>query len=279
MEPVNSPKQSQSLRRRIHEVIFEAETPAGKRFDIALLLLIVLSIVVVVLESVEAISQPFARFFLYTEWTLTSLFTIEYFLRIYSIQKPWRYIRSFYGLVDLLAILPTYLTLFVGGGQYLVTIRALRLLRVFRVLKLGPYLSESTVLLKALYASRRKIEVFLGTVLTIVLIVGTLMYMIEGGRDSGFSSIPRSMYWAIVTVTTVGYGDITPVTVPGQFLSALLMIMGYGIIAVPTGIVSVELAQATAESRKKLNTQCCPVCSKEGHDNDAIYCKYCGGQL
>ena len=279
MAPENSPKKSEALRSRIHEIIFEAETPAGKAFDVALLLLIVLSIVVVVLESVEEIRRPFAGLFFYAEWTLTALFTIEYFLRIYSIQKPWKYISSFYGLVDLLAILPAYLTLIVGGGQYFVTIRALRLLRVFRILKLGPYLSESTVLVAALHASRRKIEVFLGTVLTVVLIVGTMMYMIEGGQDSGFSSIPRSMYWAIVTVTTVGYGDITPLTVPGQFLSALLMIMGYGIIAVPTGIVSVELAQATADSRKKLNTQCCPVCSKEGHDNDAVYCKYCGGQL
>lgn len=276
----NLPKKSpHSFRSRLHEIIFEADTPAGKAFDVLLLLLIVLSVLVVVLESVEDIRKDFAALFFYAEWTLTLLFTIEYLLRIYSIEKPWKYIRSFYGLVDLLAILPTYLSIFFAGTHYLITIRALRLLRVFRVMKLGHYLSESNVLIEALRSSRRKIEVFLGVVLMIVLIVGSAMYMIEGGQDSGFTSIPRSMYWAVVTVTTVGYGDIAPVTTLGQFLSAILMILGYGVIAVPTGIVSVELAHASDKSAKKLNTQSCRSCSKEGHDTDAWYCKYCGEPL
>lgn len=276
----NLPKKSpQSLRNRLHEIIFEADTPAGKAFDVGLLLLIVLSVLVVVLESVEAIRRDYAALFFYAEWTLTILFTIEYALRIYSIEKPWKYIRSFYGIVDLLAILPTYLSLVFAGTHYLITIRALRLLRVFRVMKLGQYLSESNVLMEALRSSRRKIEVFLGVVLMIVLIIGSAMYVIESKQDSGFTSIPRSMYWAIVTVTTVGYGDIAPVTTLGQFLSAILMILGYGVIAVPTGIVSVELAHASNPGPQKLNTQSCRACSKEGHDTDALYCKYCGEPL
>jgi len=271
-----------SLRDRIHEVIFEAETPAGKRFDIGLLILILISIVVVALETVEDLHEQYGHLFYLIEWVVTGLFTLEYALRIYCLRKPWPYIRSFYGLVDLISILPTYLSLFLPGSQYLLTVRALRLMRIFRVLKLSPYLIESSILATALRQSRRKITVFLGAVLTVVLIVGTTMYLVEGGAGSGFTSIPRSIYWAIVTITTVGYGDIAPVTPLGQFLSAMLMIMGYGVIAVPTGIVSVELAAANQEAKAaqgKWSTRACPGCGNEGHDADADYCKYCGEAL
>lgn len=268
-----------STRERIHEIIFEAETPAGKGFDVMLLIFILVSVVVVMLESVDSISTQYKELFTWMEWAFTILFTLEYGLRIYSVGKPWKYIFSFYGWVDLLSILPTYLSLVIAGSHYLITIRALRLLRVFRILKLGNYLTESATLMEALKASSRKIIVFLGAVMTLVIIIGSAMYLIEGNSNSGFTSIPRSMYWAIVTVTTVGYGDITPSTTLGQFFSAILMIMGYGILAVPTGIVSVELAQVQREKDKLLNTTCCPNCAKTGHDFDAEFCKYCGSRL
>ncbi|MEM6763373.1 MAG: ion transporter [Bacteroidota bacterium] len=266
-------------KRKLHEIIFEADTPEGKTFDLILLLMIVLSVLVVILESVDFINQRFSGLFFYLEWIFTILFTIEYVLRILSVGKPWKYITSFYGIVDLFSILPTYLSLFFAGTHYLITIRALRLLRIFRILKLGNYLTESRVLLSALKASQQKITVFLVAVLTIVLIVGATMYLIEGGEENGFDSIPRSMYWAIVTVTTVGYGDITPSTTLGQFLSAILMVMGYGILAVPTGIISAELTQIQAKGEQGYNTQSCPSCSREGHDNDATFCKFCGSPL
>lgn len=266
-------------KRKLHEVIFEADTPAGKTFDLILLLMIVLSVLVVILESVDFINERFSSAFFGLEWVFTILFSIEYILRIISVGKPWKYITSFYGIVDLFSILPTYLSLFFVGTHYLITIRALRLLRIFRILKLGNYLTESRVLLSALKASQQKITVFLVAVMTIVLIVGAGMYLIEGGEDSGFDSIPRSMYWAIVTVTTVGYGDITPSTTLGQFLSAILMVMGYGILAVPTGIISSELTHIQAKGEQGYNTQSCPNCSREGHDNDATHCKYCGSEL
>jgi voltage-gated potassium channel len=271
-------KRLSPLRARIHEVIFEADTPAGKIFDVSLLILILLSVLALMLETVGEIQTAYGPQLLVFEWIITGLFTIEYILRIYSVQKPWSYIFSYYGLIDLLAILPTYISPFVMGTQYLTTVRILRLLRVFRVLKLSSYLTESTVLLTALRASRRKIEVFLGTVLIVVVIIGSVMYFIEGPFNDKFNSIPRAMYWAIVTITTVGYGDITPLTSIGQFFSALLMILGYGILAVPTGIVSVELAQAQL-TENKLNTRACQSCSREGHDSDAIFCKYCGESL
>ena len=240
------------LRSTIHEIIFEAETPAGKAFDIALLVMILLSVLVVSLESIESYSLRFGRLFFYLEWGLTILFTLEYLLRIFSVRRPWGYILSFFGIVDLLSILPTFLSLFISGSQYLITIRALRLLRIFRVFKLGNYLAQSQILLSALRASRIKIVVFLGAVLASVVIIGSLMYLVEGGANSGFNSIPESIYWAIVTITTVGYGDIAPATPLGKFLSSILMILGYGIIAVPTGIVSVELAQAESEAKAKI---------------------------
>jgi voltage-gated potassium channel len=268
-----------NLRQKIHEIIFEADTPAGKAFDVGLLILIGLSVLVVMLETVEFFNLRFERLFFVLEWSFTIAFTIEYFLRIYSIQRPWKYITSFYGIVDLLSILPTYIGLFLPGTHYLITIRALRLLRIFRILKLANYLTESALLSEALRASKRKITVFLVTVMMVVIIIGSMMYLIESEQDSGFTSIPKSVYWAIVTVTTVGYGDIAPVTPLGQFLSAVLMILGYGVLAVPTGIVSAELVHAKTGVEKKLNTRSCPVCSQEGHDTDAEYCKFCGGKL
>ena len=262
------------LRGWLHEVIFEADTPAGKAFDVSLLALILLSVLAVMLDSVSWVNEEYGDRMRVVEWVFTIVFTIEYLLRLYSVRRPLQYAFSFFGLVDLVAIIPTYLSLVVAGTQSLVVIRALRLLRVFRVLKLAQYLGEADELLRALRASRAKITVFLGTVLTVVLIMGSAMYLIEGEK-AGFTSIPTGMYWAIVTMTTVGYGDITPTTVLGQMLSALLMIMGYGIIAVPTGIVSAELVRVP----KAVSTQACPSCSAEGHDHDATHCKFCGHKL
>ena len=262
-------------RGRLHEIIFEAETPAGRAFDVALIGLILLSVLAVMLESVGGVRRRYGPALYAVEWTFTLLFTLEYALRLLSVRRPLRYAASFYGVVDLLAIVPTYLSLLVPGGHYLLVVRILRLLRVFRVLKLAAHLSEADVLMRALRASRRKISVFLLTVLTLVVIIGTLLYVIEG-EENGFTSIPVSIYWAIVTLTTVGYGDISPKTPAGQTLAAVVMIIGYGIIAVPTGIVTVEIAQA---ARKVVSTQACPECGSEGHDADAVYCKYCAARL
>lgn len=262
-------------RRRLHEIIFEADTRAGKAFDVALLFAIVASIVAVMLDSVDRYGTRFDAELRALEWGFTALFTVEYVLRLISVKRPLRYVFSFFGLVDLLAILPTYLGLFIAGAESLLVLRSLRLLRIFRVLKLGRYLSEANVLRDALRSSGPKIVVFLGTVLSLVVIVGTLMYLIEG-EEHGFTSIPRSMYWAIVTMTTVGYGDIAPQTVLGQALAAAVMILGYSIIAVPTGIVSAELGKA---GMRRISTQACSECSAEGHDVDAKHCKYCGAEL
>lgn len=266
---------SAAWRSRLHEVIFEADTPGGRVFDVLLFLCIVASVVVVLLESVADVRTSHGPALRTAEWAFTILFTIEYGLRLATVGRPARYALSFYGLVDLLAIVPTYLSLLVAGTHSLIVIRALRLLRVFRVLKLGQFVGEATLLRTALRASSRKILVFLFAVLTLVLIIGAVMYLVEG-EEHGFTSIPRSIYWAIVTMTTVGYGDITPQTVLGQFLAAFVMILGYGIIAVPTGIVSVELANVRPAA---VSTQSCPECSAEGHDTDARHCKFCGAQL
>ncbi len=272
MDPTN--RERAAWRNLMHEVIFEADTPNGKAFDVLLLVLIFSSIIVVMLESVVGIRVQYGHALRIAEWAFTIAFTIEYGLRLICVDRPLRYARSFFGIVDLLAIIPTYLSLFVAGAQSLIVIRALRLLRVFRVLKLGQFIQEAQVLRSALRASARKIVVFLGGVLTTVLIVGAAMYLIEG-EASGFTSLPRSVYWAIVTMTTVGYGDIAPASTMGQILASVLMIMGYGIIAVPTGIVSVELAQAT----RSISTQACPSCSRDGHAHDAVHCKYCGSKI
>jgi voltage-gated potassium channel len=262
-------------RERLHEIIFEAETPEGKAFDVALLVCIVASVVTVLLESVGPIRAEYGPILRGLEWGFTLLFTVEYVLRLVSVGRPMGYALSFFGIVDLLAIVPTYLSVFVAGAQSLIVIRALRLLRIFRVLKLAHFVGEARMLRAALHASLRKITVFLGTVLTIVLIVGSLMYLVEG-EASGFSSIPQGMYWAIVTLTTVGYGDIAPQTILGKLLASVVMILGYGIIAVPTGIVTVELAHAR---RMPITTEACPDCGSGGHDSDADFCKFCGARL
>ena len=266
---------SSQLRARLHEIIFEADTPGGKLFDVLLILSIVASVILVTLDSVSAVRQSYGRLLYFGEWVFTILFTIEYALRLTSVRRPLKYATSFFGLVDLLAILPTYLSILFPGTHYLLVIRILRVLRIFRVLKLAQYLGEIQVLSRALLASRRKITVFLFTVLTLVVVFGSLMYLIEQ-PENGFTSIPRSIYWAIVTLTTVGYGDISPKTDIGQAISAVIMIIGYGIIAVPTGIVTAELVQV---SRKGVSARACQMCSAEGHDPDASHCKYCGSEL
>jgi voltage-gated potassium channel len=260
---------------KLHEIIFEANTPAGKWFDIILIGAIALSVITVMLDSVLAIRNQYGELLYYLEWFFTLLFTLEYILRLISIKQPGSYAKSFFGVIDLLAILPTYVSLIYPGGHYLLVIRLLRILRVFRVLKLVQYIGESRLLIQALKASRRKITIFIFTVLTLVTILGSIMYLIEG-REHGFTSIPRSIYWAIVTLTTVGYGDITPQTILGQFVSVIIMIMGYGIIAVPTGIMTVEITQAF---KSKAAIRACLNCSADTHDEDAIHCKYCGSKL
>jgi len=262
------------VRSKLHEIIFEADTPTGKLFDIGLIVSIVFSVVIVMLDSVKPINLRYGDIFFKLEWFFTVLFTIEYVLRIYCVRKPLSYVTSFYGIVDLLAIAPTYLSLILPGSRYLLVIRLLRVLRIFRVLKFVQYLGEAKQLMRALRASRRKITIFIFTVLTIVVIMGSLMYIIEGEKN-GFTSIPKSIYWAIVTLTTVGYGDIAPKTNLGQALAAMIMIMGYAIIAVPTGIFTVEMSRAYG----KVSTQACQACGAEGHDYDAVFCKYCGTKL
>lgn len=263
-------------RHQLHQIVYEADTAAGKAFDVVLIGSIILSVAVVMLDSVAAIHDAYGSLLLGLEWMFTALFTIEYGVRLVSVRHPSKYASSFFGIVDLLAIVPAYLSLFVSGAQSLLVIRALRLIRIFRVFKLGNYLREADVLADALRASRGKITVFVTAVLSIAVVVGALLYLIEG-QENGFTSIPRAVYWAIVTVTTVGYGDIAPQTVLGQVSASGLMILGYAIIAVPTGIVSVELAQASG--RPQVSTQACLDCSAEGHDTDATHCKYCGAAL
>jgi voltage-gated potassium channel len=264
--------QSKNHRQALHEIIFEADTFAGRLFDVVLIISILLSVAVVMLDSVRGIHNTAGDIFYMLEWFFTLLFTIEYVLRLLLVGRPLKYAFSFYGIVDFLGFIPTYISLILPGSQYLTVIRILRVLRIFRILKLVAYIGEARLLKQALRASRRKITVFIFTVLTLVIILGSFMYLIEGPAH-GFTSIPTSIYWAIVTLTTVGYGDISPQTAFGQTLAALIMILGYAIIAVPTGIVTVEMATA---SGKKISTQACPSCSAEGHDKDAKYCKYCG---
>jgi voltage-gated potassium channel len=262
-------------RQRLHEIIFEADTPAGKLFDLLLLLGICGSVVVVMLESVLAVRQRFGPELRALEWAFTVLFTVEYLLRLASVRHPRRYMTSTFGLIDLLAVFPTWLSLVLPGAQNLLVLRSLRLLRIFRILKLAEYLREASVLWQALRASRRKIFVFLLTVVTIVVVVGALMYVIEG-EAHGFTSIPLSIYWAVVTLTTVGYGDLAPATVPGRVLATIVMLLGYGIIAVPTGIVTAELTRSAAPP---VSTQACPGCGIQGHEVDAAFCRRCGTRL
>jgi len=275
MSPSEPPRPRAEFRERLRIIIFEADTPAGKAFDVGLFVAIVLSMLAVMLESVEPIEARHGSSLRAFEWLMTGLFSIEYVLRLASVERPLRYAFSFFGLVDLLSIVPTYLSLFLPGTQSLLVIRTLRLLRIFRVFKLYRFLGEANVLRTALTSSRHKVLVFLGTVLLLDVILGAAMFVIEGPAN-GFTSIPRSMYWAIVTMTTVGYGDISPHTVPGQILASLAMIIGYSIIAIPTGIVSAEMVQAT---QVPTTTRCCPSCLSEGHLPSARFCRDCGEKL
>ncbi|UOA07895.1 ion transporter [Methylobacter sp. S3L5C] len=263
-------------RESLNDIIFGSETAKGKAFDIALSIAILLSVVVVMMSSVDSFQQQFSYSLAVFEWVFTALFTLEYGLRLISVRRPWLYFKSFFGVVDLLSILPAYLMLLTPGAEYMLVIRIIRLLRVFRILKLSEYMQEASVLMTALGNSSRKIIVFLYAVLTLVIIFGSLMYAVEN-NEAGFTSIPKSVYWAIVTITTVGYGDIAPQTVLGQMIAATLMIMGYGIIAVPTGIYSAELYKTY--NAGTIRNDACPDCGKTGHDVDADYCKYCGHQL
>jgi voltage-gated potassium channel len=263
------------LRARLHTIIFESDTFGGKLFDVGLLLAIVASVLAVMLDSVEWIHGAYGSALRTAEWVFTIAFTIEYALRLYSVKRPLRYTVSFFGIVDLLAILPSYLSLFIGGIESLLVVRALRIVRVFRILKLSHYLGEAQQLQRALHASRPKITVFLLVVTSVASIVGALMYLIEG-EEHGFDSIPAGVYWAIVTMTTVGFGDIAPGTAVGRMLASLLMLLGYGIIAIPTGIVTSEIVRA---SGRRVSAQACPSCAAEGHDADAKHCKYCGHAL
>lgn len=260
---------------RLHEIIFESDTREGKLFDVALIWAILLSVVLVLLESVKEIRADYGDILYAGEWFFTILFSIELILRMASVRRPLRYLFSFYGIVDLLATIPTYISLFLPGAQSLLVVRIFRLMRIFRIFKLATYLGEAEVLTNAIRSSRPKITVFLVAVGSTVVTTGAVMYLIEG-EQSGFNNIPKGIYWAIVTMTTVGYGDITPQTPLGQFLASCLMIAGYGIIAVPTGIVTTELSY---HSRKKISGQSCPACGQQGHDNDAIFCKHCGAKI
>ena len=262
-------------RSTLHTIIFEADTRAGRTFDFVLLGCILVSVLAVMLESVATIRAVHRTALTTVEWGFTLLFTVEYVLRLLAVRRPLRYATSFFGIVDLLAIAPTYLSVLLPGAHYLLVVRILRLLRIFRILKLSEYLVQADVLVRALRASRFKISVFLLTVLTLVVIMGSVMYVVEG-EANGFRDIPTSIYWAVVTLTTVGYGDLAPKTALGQLLASVIMLLGYGIIAVPTGIVSLELSRA---SQVAVSTQACPACSRQGHDPDAVYCKFCGAQL
>jgi len=277
----NGSKEFSHFRERLYEIIFEADTPAGKTFDIVLLIAIVGSVIAVMLETVPSLER-YVRLFIIIEWIFTIFFTLEYFTRIYTVHSPKRYITSFFGIVDLVSILPTYLSFFVPISSLMV-VRALRLLRVFRIFKLGNFLFEGQVIMKALKESRDKILVFIFFIVVMVTIFGSIIYLIETTHpdgNKGFTSIPKSVYWAIVTLSTVGYGDISPNTPLGQFLSSILMIMAYAVIAVPTGIVTAEFSKGKKKkATAKISTQLCSFCFKDGHDNDADYCKFCGEHL
>ncbi|CAZ98890.1 ion transporter [Zobellia galactanivorans] len=278
-------KPDKGWKNKVHEIIYEADTPLGKGFDILLFILIIISVLLVMLESVKWIDAEYHKILFILEWIVTVLFTIEYIARIVSIKQPKQYIFSFYGIIDLLSTIPLYLSYIFAGSQVLLAIRSLRLLRVFRILKLVRFLGEASQLKNALKASRAKITVFLFAVLILSVILGTVMYLIEGD-EAGFTSIPTSIYWTIVTLTTVGYGDIAPITPQGQFIATLIMLVGYGVIAVPTGIVTVEFGKRSKSQQPSgennfvhVNTQACRNCAKEGHRDDASHCYNCGSEL
>ncbi len=272
-------------RHRLHEIIYEADTPTGKGFDIVLSILIIVSVILVMLESVKEVDQNYHRLLLTLEWVVTIFFTLEYVARIISVKKPFKYIFSFYGIIDFISTIPLYISYIFAGSQVLLAVRAFRLLRIFRILKLVKFIGEASQLKQALKASRAKIAVFIYVVLILSVIMGTIMYLIESD-EAGFTSIPRSIYWTIVTLTTVGYGDIAPQTNLGQFIATIIMILGYGIIAVPTGIVTVEFSKHGKKNNSKkaqsivhTNTQSCESCTAEGHRDDAKHCYNCGDEL
>lgn len=269
------PPQAGAVRQQVHDIIFEADTRAGRAFDIALLLLILISVAAVMMDSVASIRQRWGPLLTIIEWSITIIFTVEYIIRLWCVRNPLRYATSVFGIVDLLSIIPTYLSVVVEGSHSLLVIRTLRLIRAFRIFKLSRYVNESQALLQALRATSAKITVFVLLVLTFVLILGSTMYLIEGPNEP-FTSIPVSVYWAIVTMTTVGYGDMSPDTAWGRLVASVAMILGYSIIIVPTGIFSVEIIMA---HKHQVSTQVCPQCTREGHDVDAVHCKYCGGLL
>ena len=262
------------LKQRLHEIIYEADTRAGKLFDVILLIAILASILFVMLESIQSIDEAYGSYLDIAEWVITILFSLEYVLRIITVKKPWKYIFSFYGIIDLLSTIPKYVSLILIDSHNLAVLRALRLLRIFRILKITRYIGASNRLLIALKSSRAKISVFLLFVFILCIILGTIMYMIEGA-ENGFTSIPRSVYWAIVTLTTVGYGDIAPVTALGQLIASAIMILGYAIIAIPTGIVGSEMMNVNIHT----NTQSCPNCMRDSHQDGAIFCYHCGDKL
>lgn len=269
-------KPRSGIRLKLHEVIFESDTPAGKAFDIGLIWAILISLAVVMLESMPEVKMNYASLLITLEWIFTILFTLEIILRLIAVREPFKYLFSFYGIVDLLAVAPTYLGLIIPGAQGLVAVRTFRLLRVFRIFKLSHYLGEADVLYHALRTARPKITVFLIAVFATVISAGAIMHLVEGA-ENGFTSIPRGIYWAIVTMTTVGYGDISPHTPLGQFLASCLMIFGYGIIAIPTGIVTSELTRS--RTPMPVSGQACPACGKQGHEVDAKFCKHCGSKI
>lgn len=269
-------KRNRNWRAALHEVIYESNTLAGKVFDLTLIVMIIASIVVVMLDSIESYHRRYGEIFYILEWTFTILFTLEYGLRLLTLKRPLLYVTSFLGIIDLLAIIPSYLSVFFVGAHSLLAFRALRLLRIFRIFKLTHFLTEMEFLKSAVGSSMKKISIFMVVVLSMVIILGSVMYLVEG-RENGFSSIPDSIYWAIVTITTVGYGDISPVTPLGKFIASIMMFIGYGIIAVPTGIVTSEMAMVARAKKHGIET--CPACGLEGHELDASFCKRCGAQL
>lgn len=269
------PSPESGWREKLFNVMYRSDTPAGKLFDVLLLVCIVLSVVVVLLDSMPYFHARYAETLYILEWSFTILFVIEYALRILCVKNEWRYVFSLMGIIDFLAILPTFLSLLYVGSQYLLVVRSLRLLRIFRIFKLWHYIDDSRFIIKALVSSYRKINIFLLFIIIVVVIVGSVMYLVEGGKN-GFNSIPDSIYWAVVTITTVGYGDISPVTPVGKFLSVLLMLCGYSIIAVPTGIVSSEMARELKRGGRSI---ACTRCGKQEHTKDARYCRICGERL
>lgn len=268
----------ETLRHTLYPVIYQADTPAGRGFDIALIICILASVLTIVLDSVADINRQYRKLLFTAEWVFTAIFTVEYILRIFCIPRPFKYVFSFYGVIDLLAILPSYFSLFIPGTQYLLVLRIMRVLRIFRILKLVRFINQSNLLINALLASRLKITIFLFTITTLLVIFGSAMYLIEG-PENGFINIPISIYWAVVTLTTVGFGDITPKTDLGRTISALVMVIGYAIIAVPTGIFTAELSQEMKRQNARSDKRMCTKCRKSGHQTDANYCRICGEEL